>query len=138
MSAFILKADYGNIIRQGLLDAIIEADDAKLDSAELEAIAEVKSYLNTRYDIAAIFSAVGGARHPKVVACCCSLALYRVHMLLAPSKVPDYRKEDRKECLQWLRNLQSGLLDDPDLPRPEAPAKIHVGYSSKKKKDYRI
>ena len=53
--ALLVKNDYKTLIREKVLDVIIEDDENFLDIAELAATEEMISYLNARFDTAAIF-----------------------------------------------------------------------------------
>lgn len=51
----LVKHDYKTLIQEKILDVVLENDDGLLTTAELAATEEMVSYLNARYDTAAIF-----------------------------------------------------------------------------------
>jgi len=53
--SILLKSDYFTLIREDVLDVVIEDDVNFLDAAEAAAEVEMISYLNARYDTAALF-----------------------------------------------------------------------------------
>lgn len=56
--SFLVKSDYSQLIREDNLNIVTGTDDNLLEIAELAAQSEMESYLNTRYDIVALFPAV--------------------------------------------------------------------------------
>lgn len=55
MNSFLVKKDYRPSLRDEVLSTLTRANDITLEDAELMAQAEMESYLNSRYDVAAIF-----------------------------------------------------------------------------------
>ena len=67
MSKFITPQDYDASIHREILDALTRNDDAIIEICEDRAIAEMRGYLNARYDADAIFNAEGAARNELVL-----------------------------------------------------------------------
>lgn len=138
MSTFIDKADYNTSINDNVLDQITQFDDTKLDRAEAVAISKVKSFLASRFDTAAIFSQTGTNRHPMVLDCCLKIALFELHMLINPRKVPTYRIEANDRAENWLKMVQEGMVEPTDLPRLVSPDGDTIKYGSNPKRDTRF
>ncbi|MAX81739.1 MAG: hypothetical protein CL843_16375 [Crocinitomicaceae bacterium] len=119
MSAFLEKTDYSTVIKNYVLDAITEADDSIIDTAEGEAISLMSDYLNIRYDVAAIFSATGEDRHNSVVLSCKDITLFLIHQRHNPRKIPKYRTDAYERAIEWLENVRDGERDPFELPLKE-------------------
>lgn len=138
MSTFIAKADYGTQIKDHILDRITNFTDALLDVAEEIAISEVKGYLNARYDVSEIFNKTGANRHPKVLAICVDLALYELHKRINPIKIPEHRKESYEMAILWLKQVNVGKINPPDLPIPADGQKDYLLWGSNTKRTNHI
>ncbi len=138
MSTFCTRDDYEAAIRGNILDAIIDFNDGKLDIAESRAISEMGGYLNARYDTEAIFAATGNDRNPLMVMYCVDIALYHLHSVLNPKKVPDHRKERFDQAKQWLADVAAGMINPPDLPRITDGSRDYVLFGSNTKRNNHI
>jgi phage gp36-like protein len=138
MSQFIVKQDYGTSIRENILDAIIELDDEKLSSAEVEAIEFMKGYLNSRYDVAEIFNKEGIERNPIVLMYAKDITLYNLHSLINPKKIPDHRVRRFEAAVDWLNAVSDGRINPPDLPKPESDSKDYLLFGSNPKRSNHI
>ena len=71
MSTFIQLSDYDSTVHRDILDSLLRGDVADnesiIEDCEMQAIAEMKSYLNKSYDVEKIFTAEGKARHPLIL-----------------------------------------------------------------------
>ena len=67
MAEFINPDDYDVSIHREILDSIIRQDEAVLEICEDQAIAQMKSYLGSRYDCEKIFSARGKDRNALIL-----------------------------------------------------------------------
>ena len=67
MSNFITPEDYTASLHSEILDSLIRANPATLETLEDRAIAEMESYLRLRYDCAKIFEARSDERHPCLI-----------------------------------------------------------------------
>lgn len=137
MSLFVNKEDYGSAIDENLLDDIIDFDDDLLNIAEQEGISEMKSYLNSRYDTAAVFGASGADRNPIVLRYLIDITLYHLHSRINPRKVPELRKDRYKKAMEWLMMVSEQKLN-PDLPVPATGTKDYILYSSNPQRNHHI
>src|SRR5690348_3798183 len=120
MSAFIQRADYAASIRENRLDQITEYDDNKLDQAETFAIAFMKGFLSSRYDVDAIFSATDDDRDPVILMYAIEIALYQLHCLINPRKIPDFRIDRYEKAEAWLKMVAAQKIN-PNLPLHASP-----------------
>lgn len=138
MSTFITKADYGDLIQEGILDQITEFDDAKLDVAEARAISLMKGHLSARYDVDAIFSATGSNRDPVILMYAVAIALYLLHERINPRQIPEFRKERYNAAMDWLEAVKNEEINPPGLPVPSTGDKDYIRYGSNPRRSNHI
>ena len=121
MSRFLKDTDYDVLIRTEIKNILLENyTTAKLLSAELMAIAQIKNYLAGRYNVALIFTALeDGAtddtRNAFIVMITIDCALYHLYCSIAPNKIPEHRSNRYQDALEWLK-LMAGGTTNADLP----------------------
>lgn len=130
MSTFITPSDYDRFIRPEVLARLLDGDDSLLDLVENDAISLMAGYLNTRFDTAAIFSAIGDDRNPIILKYAIDVALYNLYGRAMPDQVPELRRDNMAEAERWLNRVCKGLVDPPDLPRPAEGEKDFIRYGS--------
>lgn len=114
--AFIEKDDYGDAIKDNILDDLTEGVDAELDSAEAKAISLMSGYLNNRYDVAQIFAATGDNRNPVILMYAVDISIYLLHRKLSWRDLPTFRSDRYKEAKEWLEKISKLEINDPTLP----------------------
>jgi phage gp36-like protein len=112
---FLIKDDYKLLIKQDLLEVVIQQDDTIRTQAELAAQAEIESYLRVRYDVAAIFSAVATDRHPQILMYMIDVALFHMHSRINPRNIPELREVRYNQAIDWLKAVAKGSIA-PNLP----------------------
>jgi hypothetical protein len=132
---FLTRVDYGTAIQNNILDAIIATDSTIIDAAEIQAIEEMRGYLNSRYDVAAIFAATGSDRNPLIVMYVVAIALYNVHHRINPRKVPSHREAEYMRAKDWMMAVAEGLINPPDLPRPTGSEKDYFRFGGNTRRD---
>lgn len=135
MSTFILKTDYDANIRQNRLDQLTEYEDTLLDKAEARAIALVKSYLKSRFDIATIFSKTGNNRDSALLGFTIDISVYYLWRLANARKVPDYAKEAYEQAIDWLTGVQAGDIVPDGLEKPTDGSKDLLTWGSNTKRN---
>lgn len=127
MSTFIQLSDYDSTVHRDILDSLLrgEADDNSriIEDCEMQAIAEMKSYLNKSYDVEKIFTTEGNARHPLVLMYAKDIAVYHLFCIHNPYKMSQIRKDRYERAVDWLKGVASGLITvdgAPRLPEDEA------------------
>lgn len=131
--AYLTKDELNSAMRLYNIEAITEGDDTIAEAAIEAAIDEAgsaltqndkKEYQDGRphYDVAAIFTAEGSARHKLVLALVKDIAIYR--LTPADNTGADYAAiTDRYEkAIKYLEDLASGEKNSLTLPRVTAPA----------------
>lgn len=108
MSNFITASDYKMKITDNRLNMIIESDNSLLDDAELTAIAVVKDFLYSRYDVDTIFGTTGAARPRQVVRWCINIALYYIYERIPDKLTPDRIKDNYDYTLSVLLDISDG------------------------------
>ena len=94
-----------------------------IEDCEMQAVAEMKSYLNKSYDVEKIFTAEGTARHPLVLMYAKDIAVYHLFCIHNPYKMSQIRKDRYERAVDWLKGVASGLITvdgAPRLPEDEA------------------
>ena len=130
MSTFIQLQDYDSTVHRDILDSLLrgEASDNStiIEDCEMQAIAEMKSYMNKAYDVEKIFMAEGKERHPLVLMYAKDIAIYHIFCIHNPYKMSQIRKDRYERAVEWLKGVASGLLTIDGAPRlPEDEAAAH-------------
>lgn len=127
MSQFIKLEDYDSTVHRDILDSLLrgEATDNStiIEDCEMQAIAEMKSYMNKAYDVEKIFTAEGKARHPLVLMYAKDIAVYHIFCIHNPYKMSQIRKDRYERAVEWLKGVATGMLTidgAPRLPEDEA------------------
>jgi phage gp36-like protein len=113
---FLTSDDYTLAIKDDVLDIVTDSDTGTVNSAELTAQAEIESYLNQRFDVAAIFEASGEDRNALLVTYMVDVALYHLHTRINPRNIPEIRMIRYSNVIDWLKMVASGKIS-PNLPR---------------------
>jgi phage gp36-like protein len=136
---FITKADFESTIHTEILNAITRNDDAIIDVAIDASISEMKGYLLARYNTDTIFNATGSDRHPVVLQFCKDIAIYHLHCVHNPDKIPQVRIDRYERVVDWLKQVSSEKIN-PDLPSAlttnDAKAYVHYGSNPKRNNHY--
>lgn len=115
MSNFVNPEDYDSSIHDEILHAVIRDDEAIVEIAEDQAISEMKGYLQSKFDVNAIFSAIGDARNSLILMFVKDIALYHIHSIHNPVQFSQIRKDRYDRAIEWLKAVQKGQII-PDLP----------------------
>lgn len=113
--AFLTADDVLSRIRDEHRTDLTDTTDSVELTCESMAIAKVKSALNGRYDVAAVFAATGSDRNPLIVLHVLNLFVYLLYRRINPRKIPEEVKLDHEETLEWMRQVALGK-ESPDLP----------------------
>ncbi|MEG1573306.1 MAG: phage protein Gp36 family protein [Bacteroidales bacterium] len=122
----------------------ITADPVVIQSAILFAISTATSYLNAKYDCAAIFNAVGDKRNPVVLEYCKSIAFWRLLCIGNANTLYEKAKFAYEDAIDWLKQVAgvgiSGKTIAPDLPlkmeNGNVLTKIRMGSKPKFNHDF--
>lgn len=107
---FITKEDFEQQIKANNLDSILELDATILTDAALTAVAKVKNYLFSGYDIATIFAATGTDRDADLVNHCVNIAMYILYKRVPTGRIPDHVKDDYRDTIILLEKVAEGEI----------------------------
>jgi len=115
--AFLTADDVLSRIRDEHRNDIADSTESVELTCESMAIAKLKSYLNGRYDVAALFVAPGDPdpRDPLIVLHTLNVFVYLLYRRINPRKMPDEIRLDHEETLEWLDMVARGKVS-PDFP----------------------
>lgn len=120
---FIEKEDLYTAIGEYQLQRITTSDTT-VRMAILAAIDEARSYLNAKYDCAAIFSATGEQRHATLLEHCKNIAVWNLCRRANTDLIFEQVSEYRRSAVDWLEKVAGVKGTDkplaPDLPLRKA------------------
>lgn len=105
MSEFIEMKDYDATIHQEILNAVTREDDAIVEVCEDQAIAEMRGYLESRYDCDKIFAARGNERNALILMFAKDITIYHVMCVHNPQKFAEIRKDRYERAIEWLKGV---------------------------------
>lgn len=97
------------------VDQITDNDDSIVTTAIDTAVAEVKSYLANRYDVATIFAQTGSNRSALIVEMVKICAVWHLLLLCNVDAIYERYEKAYDRAIEFLRKIADGLLS-PDLP----------------------
>jgi len=116
MSTFITLDDYTASINAEILNSLTRNDPAIIEVAEDRAIDEMKGYLTSRYKVDDIFNKSGNHRHNLILMMAIDMALYHLHSIYNPVKLPEIRVQRYERAVEWLKQVSKGLINPEGLP----------------------
>jgi len=105
-----------NIIAQFLSERSEEAQTAILENLELKTIALIKTKLNGKYDLDAIFEASGLDRHYLIIDIVVKIVLHQFIRRNAARKVPKDYVDDYNTAMKLLESIKEGKEQPVGLP----------------------
>lgn len=135
MSDFLEKTDFITIINTAALDIQTGGDDSIITEMALEAIAEMKAFLATRYDVAVVFGTAGTERHKTVLMYAKDIALYHIFSRRHTNAMPEIRFKRYENALKWLKDVQAQIINPTDLPVTVDPAKALIKTGGNPKRE---
>ncbi len=140
MARFLVDTDYNTLIRQEIKQILIEDYQPKILQAENMAIAQIKNFLKSKYDIDKIFEAHDplpnpDPRDPYIVMITLDCTLYHLYSSVAPNLIPEHRSQRYEDALSWLRSVAKNeiIADLPLLEDDNGKVKAEVRIGSKYK-----
>ncbi|OFP41092.1 hypothetical protein HMPREF2992_03695 [Prevotella sp. HMSC069G02] len=127
MSNFIDITDYDASIHKEILDSLLRQGTADYDPQIVEicedrAVAEMRSYLNKKYDCDKIFSARGTDRHALILMFALDITIFHIFCQHNPYKMSKIRQDRYERAVEWLKGVMRGdvTIDGaPLLPADE-------------------
>lgn len=127
MSIFINSTDYDASIHAEILDAVTRSDSSIIEICEDRAIAQMKGYLQARYDCNAIFNAIGADRNQLILMMAIDISLYHIFCAHNPQKLSQMRQDRYDRALEWLKKVSENKLSIADAPQlPEAQLSLNA------------
>ena len=115
---YLSKTDIQKGIQPEIL-TVISRTDTNIDNAIGEAVAEVGSYLRSRYDIDLEFAKAGTARNTLVVKLVRDIAIYNLYGSSNPVNMPEAQVLKYKDAISFLGKVQSEKASIDGLTRNE-------------------
>lgn len=127
MSNFIDITDYDASIHKEILDSLlrqgtVDYDPQIVEICEDRAVAEMRSYLNKKYDCDKIFSARDTDRHALVLMFTLDITIFHIFCQHNPYKMSKIRQDRYDRAVEWLKGVMRGdvTIDGaPLLPADE-------------------
>lgn len=135
---FIEKADLKITIRPEFIEQISRQDDTIIAGCIDSTIAEMRSYLATRYNVDTIFSQTGDQRNKLLVALACDITVYNLVAVIPPGIDIEDRRARYKRAIQWLKDAGAGIVKTNLPPLVDAelnPINNIVEYGSAPKRE---
>ena len=121
MSTFIQLSDYDSTVHRDILDSLLRGDSGEsatiIDDCEMQAISEMKGYLGKTYDVSAIFSATGDARHPLILMYAKDISVYHIFCIHNPYTMSQIRRDRYERAIDWLKAVAAGKVTIDGAPR---------------------
>lgn len=122
------------------VEQITRGDESIVISAIDAAIAEVKAYIASRYDVTKIFSAVGADRSPLIIIHVKNIAVWNLVRLANTDAIFEQYRQAYSDSVDFLTKVADGRLV-PDLPYRSsdsgaAPGTIQISSNTKFKHDF--
>ena len=112
---FLDKADYSTSINIAVIDSLTGGDDSIINTLSEEAVEEMKSYLNSRYEVQPIFDAGGDERNKTLMMYAKDIALYHLYSINTLSSMPETRMNRYKKALSWLQDVSEQKINPEGL-----------------------
>ena len=116
MAQFIDITDYDATVHREILDALIRDDQSLVEICEDRAIAEMKSYLDKRYDTNVLFTTTGTDRNQLVLMMAIDITVYHIFCIHNPQKISTIRKDRYERAREWLKAVANETISIPDAP----------------------
>ncbi|GAB6394207.1 MAG: DUF1320 family protein [Bacteroidales bacterium] len=131
------KSDYPQSIHLEILDALTRNDDTILPLIEERNISLMKGYLESRYDVEAIFDATGDERNRVILAVLLDIVIYDVFSIHNPQKLSQVRKDRYERAMKWLKSVRKGEIAISGAPLvEEAPAGEFMARSNPRRENH--
>jgi phage gp36-like protein len=143
MGRFLKDSDYAFKVRSEI-KLLLTTDDSsnqKLLQAEITAISQIRNWLSKRYNCDAIFidapdDGQTDQRNAYMVECVIVIALYKLYSQTQMKDIPEHRKQEYQDVLDWLKDAGSGKINTDLPPLSEETFKSEVRiWSDKERKN---
>lgn len=128
---FLEKEDYTTSIKLAVIDSMTGGSDDILNAISNEAVEELKSYLNSRFEVQVIFDAAGDERNKTLMMYAKDIALYHLYSINSLSSIPQTRINRYNKAIQWLEQVSEQKINPEGLPL-NAKSFIKTGSNEKR------
>lgn len=140
---YVTQEDLKPIMRDDFKNPLLDNSDAVFIQAANTAMAEVKSYIGARYNVALEYSKTGSNRNAMLVQCICYLTRYILLQRLPKMAIGanNPAATDRKEMIEWLRRVSDGnaTIDiEPLAPNDTSTGAFLFGSEEQRSLDMRL
>jgi phage gp36-like protein len=133
---FLTKADLSTELYSEIRDLITRYSDTAIYSYLVRAVAEIQTYLGSRYDIDPELAKTGEDRNKLLVSLGRDLAVY--HLYTPLETTPTKRKDRYDQAIRMLEWLAAGKMPLPGVPLApvddQTPLAGQIGYGSNPKR----
>ena len=112
---FLTVEEMQTVIYEHVMDDISTGDDATVQQCIEAAVSEMKSYLASRYDVAAIFAATGTDRDPLILEDTKVIAVWNLIRLSNNELIYDQWRERYDRVIEFMSKVSEGSIT-PALP----------------------
>lgn len=135
---WLTKEDFDSKIKPVILEEITEFNDSVLYENEKQAIAEIQSYLRSKYDINAIFSTIGDDRNDLIKMLVIDITIYHTLSKPNPRTVSEIRVNRYNEAKRMLEDASKGILDLglPRVIKEDGKPQSKLRWGSDKRRNY--
>lgn len=112
---FITVEEMQTVIYEHVMDDISANDDATVQQCIEAAVSEMKSYLASRYDVAAIFAATGTDRDPLILEDTKVIAVWNLIRLSNNELIYGQWRERYDRVIEFMSKVSEGSIT-PALP----------------------
>lgn len=102
---FLTTADYSVAVRNEIKTMLTDNSEVKLQTAENQALAQIKTYVGGRIDCNALFTQTGADRDAFIVMIAIDLVLYHLYSGFAPKLMPEHRNNRYDDAIKWLTKV---------------------------------
>ena len=113
--SFITVSEMQTVIYEHVMDEITENDDATVLQCIEAAVSEMKSYLSSRYDTEAIFSATGNDRDPLILENTKVIAVWWLICKNNSEMIYEHWRERYDRVIEFMSKVSEGSIT-PALP----------------------
>jgi hypothetical protein len=134
---FLIDDDFEISITPEILAKVTGGSLAIRRKAEAAAIAEVRKFMNVRFDADAELAKTDDQRDPDLIRIMVDITLYHLHKRINPGQVPELRRDAYNAAIDDLKMIANGKLL-PDWKQPDGTntgSKFDLKYGGVPRRD---
>ncbi len=107
---------------------VLSRNPENIANAIAEAMSEVASYLNSRYNIAEEYIKTGTSRNTMIIKLVRDIALYNCYNISNPVNMPESRVQKYKDTISYLKDVQAEKASIEGLIRLDSSSGTGSSY----------